>query len=178
MNSLKTSAEYGYVQRGNIVLFQKGPLSQWYGAYKGQEAPMFHGDHTNALYFNCCEQWMMWNKANVFGDIETAAKILSETNPKLQKDFGREVKNFDPARWNEVKEDIVFLGNYMKFTQNSHLTEWMLSYPINTVFAEAAPWDKIWGIGLGPEDPDSGDISKWQGENLLGKALSRVRKLL
>lgn len=173
-----TDSQYGYVHKGNILLFQKGPLSQWYGAYKNQDAGIFHGDANNPFYFNCCEQWMMWNKAMVFADDYTAELILNEKNPSKQKDLGRLVRGFDPSIWDSVKEDIVFVGNYLKFTQNPHLHEYMISYPKNTIFAEAAPWDKIWGIGLGPEDPSSGDVSKWQGQNLLGKALNRVRALL
>ena len=46
------------------------------------------------------------------------------------------------------------------------------------IFAEAAPWDKVWGIGLGPYDPDSSDIHTWNGENLLGRALMKVRDSL
>ena len=178
MKTLQTPEEYGYVQHGNIVLFQKGPLSQWYGGFKDQTGGFLNGGHLSGYYFNCCEQWMMWQKAHVFGDSEIADKILRETNPGTQKDLGRQVKNFQPKSWDSIKEEVVFVGNYLKFTQNEHLKDFMLKYPIDTIFAEAAPWDPIWGIGLGPEDPDAADPSKWRGQNLLGKAISRVRKLL
>lgn len=173
MKTLYTPEEYGYVQHGNIVLFQKGPLSQWYGGFKNQFSDFLAMGNN----FNCCEQWMMWNKANIFGDTSTADKILRETNPGMQKALGREVKNFQPKRWDEVKEDIVCIGNYLKFSKNQHLREFMLQYPLDTIFAEAAPWDPVWGIGLGPTDADALDPAKWHGQNLLGKALTRTRKL-
>ena len=69
-------------------------------------------------------------------------------------------------------------GNWYKFNQNPELKEYLLSFPVQTIFAEAAPWDKIWGIGLPPEDPDALDIYKWQGLNLLGLAISDVRQSL
>ena len=34
---------------------------------------------------------------------------------------------------------------------------------------------KIWGIGLGPNDPKAWDVSTWEGQNLLGKVLMQVR---
>ena len=48
----------------------------------------------------------------------------------------------------------------------------------NYIIAEASPWDKIWGIGLAAEDPKSWDVTTWEGENLLGKALMKARDFL
>lgn len=35
--------------------------------------------------------------------------------------------------------------------------------------------DRIWGIGLSMKDSDRLDQTKWQGQNLLGFTLMRVR---
>lgn len=43
---------------------------------------------------------------------------------------------------------------------------------------EASPTDTIWGIGLPEDDPDAFNRSKWRGQNLLGKALMKVRQEL
>jgi len=40
------------------------------------------------------------------------------------------------------------------------------------------PYDTIWGVGLGEHHPDITDKSKWRGQNLLGKALMKVRDML
>ncbi len=168
---LKAPEEYGYVVKDGFCLFQKGPLSQWWGAYKGQESPF----RSNILgtemgpYYNCAEQFMMAMKASIMRDEETLKLILAEKNPAKHKDLGRQIKNFNGELWNQVKFAVVALGNFNKFSQNPELKEFLLAFPEDTIFAEAAPWDKIWGIGLGPEDPRSLNVSTWQGENLLGQ---------
>lgn len=37
-------------------------------------------------------------------------------------------------------------------------------------------YDKIWGVGLGEDDPDILYREKWQGQNLLGEAIMAARK--
>jgi ribA/ribD-fused uncharacterized protein len=173
---LKTPEEYGYVVKNGICLFQKGPLSQWWGGFQNQNGGFIPIDVDPEARFNCCEQWMMTIKAVLMDDEETALKILEETNPKAQKGLGRKVRNFDPVVWDEHKLYAVYCGNYWKFTQNDDLKEFLLSFPRKTIFAEAAPWDSIWGIGLGPESDDALDQKRWKGQNLLGKAISMVHK--
>lgn len=160
----------------NIILFSKGEFSQWYGGFNGQNSS-FRLPSRPSHMFNCAEQAMMWVKAELFSDKETAGKILAETHPGTQKKLGRLVKNFDPAIWDEVKFRSIVNINLHKFRQNPHLAEILLdSDPY--ILCEAAPWDKIWGNGLPADDPKAGNIATWNGENLLGKALMKVRNSL
>ena len=46
------------------------------------------------------------------------------------------------------------------------------------VSAEASPFDPMSGIGLGADDPEAQDPSRWRGKHLLRKALSAVRDTL
>lgn len=194
--------KYGYVISNNVCLFQKGPLSQWWGGYSGQIGGFeilatdyaelswkYHkisdvGNYINnkmsgeIISVNCCEQHMMLAKAAVCDDIETFRILLKEKNPKAQKDFGRRVKNFISANWDKEKFNIVLNGNYRKFSGNNELKNFLLSFNSHIIFAEAAPWDKIWGIGLGPDDPKALDVTKWNGSNLLGGAIRMVRDKL
>ena len=55
---------------------------------------------------------MMYCKAIVFEDVETAEKIIKETTPRKQKQLGREVKSFNNKIWNTVREQIVEEGNW------------------------------------------------------------------
>ena len=127
--------------------------------------------------YTCCEQYMMHQKAVLFGDDEHALKILMETEPRKIKAFGRQVRNFDDKVWVEKCRDIVFKGNLAKFSQNEHLKEALLKTG-DRVIAEASPSDRRWGIGLSEKDWRSQDPSQWRGSNWLGEAIMRVRQNL
>ena len=120
---------------------------------------------------------MMWAKAILFDDSATAEKIMLAKTPKEIKKLGREVSNFDQAVWNENKLEIVIKANYNKFTQNGELLKQLLATG-DRVLVEASPWDRIWGVGLGVDDPDVYDRDKWKGQNLLGQALMAVRDMV
>ncbi|KVN06862.1 NADAR family protein [Burkholderia diffusa] len=127
--------------------------------------------------FNSVEQLMMYAKALLFDDHATAAAILASASPREQKRLGRSVRGFDDARWVQVRESIMFVGCREKFRQNeAFLTA--LRATGTSILVEASPYDRIWGVGLGEHDPRIADPSAWQGLNLLGKALMRVRDLL
>ncbi len=122
----------------------------------------------------CMEQFMMANKAELFGDEEIRKQILACTDPKTIKALGRKVQNFDEQIWNEVKYSIVLNGNFLKFTQNPQLREYLLSTE-DRVLVEASPLDSIWGIRMGKTNEHVFNPLKWKGKNLLGFALMEVR---
>ena len=149
--------------KDEYCFFLKGELSQWW------PSPFVH----NRIQFKNCEQWMMWAKAILFHDEETARKILMTSSPKEAKSLGRMVKNFDQNTWDINKYDIVFQGNLYKYDSNKGLKEFLISTkPYKLV--EANGHDKVWGIGKFVDDPKLMSIQEW-GENLLGKILTEVR---
>ena len=142
-------------------------LSQWYPC-------QFEVD---SMKYTSAEQYMMAEKARLFGDEEIRAEILNTSDPRKCKALGRKVRNFDKAVWNKEKEHIVRKGNTKKFLQNSALRSFLLSTG-DKVLVEASPTDRVWGIGLGKNNPDALDPQKWRGQNLLGFALMNVRDFL
>jgi ribA/ribD-fused uncharacterized protein len=66
-------------------------------------------------------------------------------------------------------------GLISKFTQNPDILKILLDTE-DKILAEASPYDKIWGIGFAEDDPRAKYQSQWQGKNLLGKVLMRVRE--
>jgi ribA/ribD-fused uncharacterized protein len=140
---------------------ENGELSQWYRSYFIE----------NDITFNCAEQYMMYYKALLFGDMENAVLILAEFDPAHIKSLGRQVKNFNNKLWDLHKENIVYKANYLKFTQNKNLLKKLLSYK-NPIFVEASPYDNTWGIGYDRKSAIK-NRNKW-GSNLLGKILNKL----
>lgn len=142
-------------------------LSQWYPC-------RFVVD---GVEYSSAEQYMMAQKAVLFGDDETLKKILAASSPMEIKALGREVKGFDEEAWNSHCNDIVRTGNLAKFSQNSEMKAFLLDKTGDMILVEASPYDKIWGIGMS-ECIAAHDPKNWQGENRLGYILTEVRKMM
>ena len=149
------------------TFFYKDKIAQW-------NMKSFQDD-TNI--YCCAEQYMMYHKAILFNDLEIADRIMRIRNVKQIKQLGREVKNFDNQIWDENKFDIVVKGNFLKFNKNPNFKKELYKYK-DKEFVEASPVDRIWGIGLHYEDDKVLDKSKWKGQNLLGKAINKVKEML
>ena len=149
------------------VFFHHSWPSQWH------KAPMT----IDNVRYNCCEQYMMAQKAKLFKDENTHRRIMDSPDPGQQKALGRRVRNFSQKTWDKHRKQIVFDANYAKFTQNKKLKEKLLSCG-QRVFVEASRSDRIWGIGLAVMDPKADNPGNWRGLNLLGSAISSVRDAL
>lgn len=146
---------------------ENGFLSNWY-------LSRFVVD---GISFSSMEQFMMYQKAVCFGDSGIADQILKTDDVARIKELGRLVSGYDDNHWNGVRQIVVYQGLMAKFSQNEDLKEQLLQTG-NSVLAECAVKDKIWGIGLSMKDPDRLERAKWKGQNLLGYALMMVRDRL
>jgi len=146
---------------------ENGYLSNWYRA----------DFIMDGITFSSTEQYMMYQKARVFGDCAIAKAILLTTDVAEIKALGRKVSNYNDTVWNGVRQIIVYRGLTEKFRQNAELSQMLLSTK-NAMLAECAVKDRIWGIGLSMHDEDRLNVAKWKGQNLLGFALMEVRKNL
>lgn len=149
---------------GSII---KSCFSQWWIA----------SFEVEGITYKTAEHWMMAGKAKLFGDAEALQKIVAMVTPAAAKKGGRQVRNFDAAAWDKHKYELVAAGNLHKFSQHPALKEFLISTG-DQVLVEASPRDKIWGIGMGGENPAAKDPKLWKGENLLGFALMEVREKL
>lgn len=157
---------YGHTPRPDGAL-SDACFSQW---WRGR----FVAD---GVTYATAEQYMMAAKARVFGDEETLRMILAEDDPSKVKALGRLVKGYDDARWEAARFDAVTAGNVAKFSATPELRAYLLGTG-DDVLVEAAPRDRVWGIGLGRENPLVREPMKWRGRNLLGFALVRARERL
>lgn len=127
--------------------------------------------------FSSMEQYMMYKKAELFEDWETAEKILGTDQVGKIKMLGRSVKNYQEAVWNGVRQIVVYEGLLAKFSQEEELRERLLKTK-DAVLAECAVRDCIWGIGLSMKDSRRFLVEEWKGQNLLGYTLMKVRERL
>ena len=153
------------MERFTFFYSKTDPFSQFYPCHFEVEG----------IRYNCAEQYMMHQKALMFGDVAMAEAIMSTEVPLEQKRFGRKVTPFDPVRWGQACIQIVAKGNYAKFTQNPAFLEKLLATK-GTTLVEASPRDRVWGIGMGAKNPLAQDRKNWRGRNQLGEVLTRVRE--
>lgn len=146
---------------------ENGYLSNWY----------LSDFVVDEVRFSSMEQYMMYQKAIVFGDKAIAKNILAVTDAAEIKALGRKVSNYEDVVWNGVRQIIIYRGLLEKFRQNKELAELLLATG-DAILVECAVKDRIWGIGLNMRDDDRFDMRKWKGQNLLGFALMEVRKSL
>jgi len=128
----------------------------------------------DGVVFRSAEHYMMWRKAEFFGDHESAERIVAAGHPRDAKMLGRGVKDFDDQTWTEHRFEIVTAASRHKFGQHPELKEWLLGTG-DRVLVEASPTDRVWGIGLAAADERAADPARWRGLNLLGFALMRAR---
>lgn len=145
----------------------KACFSQWYPC----------DFEIDGVRYHTTEQYMMAQKAKIFGDQEIFEKIMTADGPHDYKALGRKVRNFVPEIWDQEKAKVVLKGNIAKFSQNEELKEFLISTG-DKVLAEASPYDDIWGVKRKMDDPEIMNPNNWMGENLLGFVLMETRDIL
>ena len=156
----------------NIICFhnpdeENGYLSNWYPSQF----------NINGIQFSSMEQYMMYKKAVCFKDDDVVKKILGSTDVARIKALGRLVRNYNDSYWSGIRQIVVYEGLLAKFKQNEDLKRKLLGTG-NSVLAECAVRDQIWGIGLSMKNPDRFEPENWNGQNLLGYTLMMVRECL
>lgn len=155
---------------GNFCFFwheyeDNGYFSNWYASDFA-----FHG-----VTFSSGEQFMMYEKAFVFGDHDIMDRILDASTPSECKTLGKKAKGFDKELWDRVCRRIMRVGLREKFLQNPELLARLMGTG-DRILAEASPWDPTWGIGLEACKEAAKDVTRWRGRNYLGRTLMEVRR--
>ena len=142
-------------------------FSQWY-----------HSPFTiDNISYPTAEHYMMAEKARLFKDSDTEARILAAKSPAEAKKLGRLVQNYNDEQWSNQRFHSVVQGNIAKFGQNPELAAF-LKGTNKRVLVEASPVDPVWGVGLAADDSKIDNPRYWKGLNLLGFALMEVRENL
>lgn len=154
------------MQTDKYFFFYKSALSQWH----------IVDFYVEGINFSCAEQYMMAKKALLFDDITSYTKIMNARHPREMQLLGRQVKFYKQDVWDKFKYEIVYNGNYARFSQSDDQYDLLMSTKGKLV--EASPVDRVWGIGLAKDDPLIKDEKNWKGQNLLGQILTAVRDRL
>jgi ribA/ribD-fused uncharacterized protein len=156
----------------DYVFFLTGPLGNWYPSplkysYKSEPEKDFFS----------AEQLFMYIKAREFYDFETAVKILKCKNSKEAKDLGRQVVGYDDNVWSKVRTFYMMQILSAKYDQCPEFqSEVDNSKYHGKAFVEANPNDKIWSCGLSMDNEMIKDKNNWDGTNLLGNCLDKLRE--
>jgi ribA/ribD-fused uncharacterized protein len=162
-----------YNESENIIAFLGSYLCNWYPCII--EISEDNSQHSNYYIFDNSEQLFVYYKAIFFKDFETADKILKTQTPKVSMELGREVKNYNEEEWSKVRFDFMYKANYEKFNQNEDLLEKLINTK-DKILVEGNSIDYIWGVGIDWKNNLIFDQKNWNGLNLLGKTLMKVRE--
>jgi ribA/ribD-fused uncharacterized protein len=128
----------------------------------------------SGIKYKHTEQHLHHNKALLFDDQITAAKIMASDSPSECKSLGNKVKNFNLDKWKTSAKDIMKAGLMCKFSQNPRCFK-ALELTGKRRIIEASPWDTLWGVGLSMKDENLGNENYWKGANWMGNTLEEVR---
>ena len=153
---------------GHELQLPEARLQNWYPS-------SFTDPKDTSTRFQTMEHYIMWRKAICFNDRETAAKILVAATPSEAQALGRQVKNFDGAKWRKTVPDVAEEGTWLKFSQIAECREALLATG-NRILAESNPADRNWGIGFRGDEAAEKE-SDW-GTYDRGSSLMKVRERL
>jgi ribA/ribD-fused uncharacterized protein len=153
------------------VLFYR-PVGPW-GCFSNFSA---HPVVVNGKFFKTSEHALMYKKAELMGDMETAGKILTVQKPGSAKALGRKIKPYDDAKWAAARFEVMVEILRQKARLHPEVRA-ALGRTGRRRIAEAAPRDFLWGIGVSA-DKAPANPKDWKGHNLLGRAWEQVRSEL
>jgi ribA/ribD-fused uncharacterized protein len=111
------------------------------------------------------------------GEMVPHSRILAAKSPSDAKRLGREVKHFHEELWQAVILRVAFESVYQKFLglgMESNETIALMKTK-DALIVEAAPGDRIWGVGRPCRHPDCQNPRMWGSGNVLGYALMKAR---
>ena len=178
-NEPKKQIDSGNIKcsNGYAYFFQDTPLSNWW-----RSTPSIPYDGHK---FTSSEALFMYLKAKGMGDDEIAMQIVEVDNNASLADNKRFAKvkalgkkcKFDEAIYLEKREEWMFTTISAKYEVDEEFRSVLMSDKYKGLsFVEASPFDAVWGIKTtATKKVLSEGESAWNGLNLLGKLLTKLR---
>lgn len=130
----------------------------------------FEYEHTR---FTSSEQCYQFNRARASNELNKAHRIIVSDDPFVCKHIGNSTT--ETADWESSREAIMLDINKLKFEQNPHLADMLISTGERTL--QEATTSPIWGIGAGIRSKAAKENTS-KGDNLFGKILMQIRSEL
>ena len=159
----------------NIIFFDEPNGMEKYRNFSPWSTASFY-DGDEKLFINAA-QYIIYCKALLSEDLNTAQAVLKAKSPDVITKLNSKIKGFDQALWDQNKDIIVERANYFKFTQNPIVND-LLKRTGNALLVYASPDDADLGIGMTSQQATNVDPTDYIGQNVLGKAIMRVRSTL
>lgn len=140
-----------------------GFLSHWYPS-------TFRDLKNGGDEYSCVGQYILAEKARLFGDESTLRLIMNASGHAEMKRLEGRIQNVDEKLWGKRRFSIATQGNRFKFCQNPSLGRRLFNNTGGAVLVEASPDDKVYGSGTEKR------TNKFTGLNLCGKAIMQVRQ--
>ena len=137
-----------------------------------------------AFPYDHMEQWLAASMADLADEAAIARRIRSpHVTPTSARRLGRAVTaRADVAPWAAERVEVAFVGCLAKFAADPALAAALVATAAGPAgprrLVGASPREREWGVGLSMDDPGVEDPATWQGDNLLGVVLERVREVL
>ena len=74
----------------------------------------------------CGEQCFAAGNSRLFGDHPALQTIIRVSDPKLNKQYGRNISDFDSTVLEHARENIVLVGSYVRFAQTPAMRQHLL----------------------------------------------------
>ncbi|UZS00009.1 NADAR family protein [Chondrinema litorale] len=125
--------------------------------------------------FNSVVQYIMYKKAGLFLDKSLQMQIIKTSDPQKAYKMGRRISNYNRITWHNMGlGNQLRFSNKQKFKQNKELKQLLFGTKGKTIVL-SDPRDKLWGIGLSENDARGQTRETWNGKNLFGDILTRLR---
>ena len=92
------------------------------------------------------------------------------------KSLGKEIKNCDIEKWNQVAAEKCYPGILSKFQQNTDIASFLKN--TGTKMILECCYNEVWGNGLPLSNPDRINPKKYKSQGILGSTLEQVRETL
>jgi hypothetical protein len=116
--------------------------------------------------------------ATEFNDMERASaieKAESSADIHYTLDDVAGGRDINQMKWNTTLSSLIDMVNLAKFRQYPELAQRLVELPNSVMIGAYEPNDIQIGIGLSIDNAKAMDKLSWTGENLLGKALMKIR---